>query len=129
MDDIITWGGDEKQFQVQIDPNALVKYKLSFKRVMEALTANNKRVGGQSINLGREQYLVRGLGLVSNVTDIGGIVVAERGGAPIRVRDVAKGRRGAGTALRCRHPRRQGSRAGHGAVARQRERQDRGRRR
>ena len=90
VDDIITWGGDEKQFQVQIDPNALVKYKLSFKQVMEALTANNKQVGGQSINLGREQYLVRGLGLVSNVTDIGGIVVAERGGAPIRVRDVAK---------------------------------------
>ena len=90
VDDIITWGGDEKQFQVQIDPNALVKYKLSFKQVMEALTANNKQVGGQSINLGREQYLVRGLGLVSNVADIGGIVVAERGGAPIRVRDVAK---------------------------------------
>jgi cobalt-zinc-cadmium resistance protein CzcA len=90
VDDIITWGGDEKQFQVQIDPNALVKYKLSFKQVMEALTANNKQVGGQSIKLGREQYLVRGLGLVSNVTDIGGIVVAERGGAPIRVRDVAK---------------------------------------
>ena len=90
VDDIITWGGDEKQFQVQIDPNALVKYKLSFKQVMEALTANNKQVGGQSIHLGREQYLVRGLGLVSNVTDIGGIVVAERGGAPIRVRDVAK---------------------------------------
>jgi cobalt-zinc-cadmium resistance protein CzcA len=42
VDDIITWGGDEKQFQVQIDPNALVKYKLSFKQVMEALTANNK---------------------------------------------------------------------------------------
>ncbi|MCW5663983.1 MAG: efflux RND transporter permease subunit [Piscinibacter sp.] len=90
LDDVLSWGGDEKQFQVQIDPNALVKYRLSFKQVMETITANNKQVGGQSINLGREQYLVRGLGLVASVADIGGIVVAERGGAPIRIRDVAK---------------------------------------
>jgi cobalt-zinc-cadmium resistance protein CzcA len=90
VDDVISWGGDEKQFQVQIDPNALVKYGLSFKQVMETLAANNKQVGGQSINLGREQYLVRGLGLVGSVADIEGIVVAERGGAPIRIRDVAR---------------------------------------
>ena len=45
-----------------------------FKQVMEQLTANNKQVGGQSINIGAEQYLVRGLGLVGNSTDIGGIV-------------------------------------------------------
>ncbi len=90
VDDVISWGGDEKQFQVQIDPNALVKYGLSFKQVMETLAANNKQVGGQSINLGREQYLVRGLGLVGSVADIEGIVVAERGGAPIRIRDLAR---------------------------------------
>lgn len=90
VDDVISWGGEEKQFQVQIDPNALVKYRLSFKQVMETLAANNKQVGGQSINLGKEQYLVRGLGLVANVADIGGIVVTERNGAPIRIRDVAK---------------------------------------
>ncbi|MCW5662336.1 MAG: efflux RND transporter permease subunit [Piscinibacter sp.] len=90
VDDVISWGGDEKQFQVQIDPNALVKYGLSFKQVMETLTASNKQVGGQSINIGREQYLVRGLGLVSNVADISGIVITERNGAPIRIRDVAK---------------------------------------
>jgi len=90
VDDVISWGGDEKQFQVQIDPNALVKYGLSFKQVMETLTASNKQVGGQSITLGSEQYLVRGLGLVSNVADISGIVITERNGAPIRIRDVAK---------------------------------------
>ena len=90
VDDIITWGGDEKQFQVQIDPNALVKYKLSFKQVMEALTANNKQVGGQYLNIGSEQYLVRGLGLVGNSAEIGSIVLAERNGAPVYVRDVAE---------------------------------------
>ncbi len=90
VDDVISWGGDQKQYQVQIDPRQLIKYGLSFKQVMERLTANNKQVGGQSINLGSEQYLVRGLGLVSSTKDIAGIVVAERNGAPIYVRDVAQ---------------------------------------
>ena len=89
VDDVISWGGDQKQYQVRIDPRQLIKYGLSFKQVMERLTANNKQVGGQSITLGAEQYLVRGLGLVTDTRDIGGIVVAEREGAPIFVRDVA----------------------------------------
>lgn len=90
VDDVVSWGGDQKQYQVQIDPRQLIKYGLTFKQVMERLTANNKQVGGQSINLGSEQFLVRGLGLVSNTTDIASIVVAERNGAPIYVRDVAQ---------------------------------------
>ena len=65
VDDVTSWGGDEKQFQVQIDPQKLIKYGLTFKAVMEAMTANNRQVGGQYVNLGQEQYLVRGLGLVS----------------------------------------------------------------
>ncbi|WP_374403818.1 efflux RND transporter permease subunit [Niveibacterium sp.] len=89
VDDVISWGGEEKQYQVQIDPAKLIKYELGFKEVMEQLTANNKQVGGQYLNIGREQYLVRGLGLVSNTRDIGSIVLAERDGTPIYVRDVA----------------------------------------
>ncbi|CAM3790304.1 efflux RND transporter permease subunit [Roseateles saccharophilus] len=90
VDDVMSWGGHEKQYQVQIDPQRLIKYGLTFKEVMERLTANNRQVGGQYINLGPEQYLVRGLGLVSNTVEIAGIMVAERNGAPIYVRDVAQ---------------------------------------
>ncbi|MRD47525.1 CusA/CzcA family heavy metal efflux RND transporter [Caenimonas koreensis DSM 17982] len=90
VDDVISWGGDEKQYQVQIDPRKLISYGISFKQVMERLAANNKQVGGQSINIGAEQYLVRGLGLVGNEKDISAIVVAERNGTPIFVRDVAE---------------------------------------
>ena len=89
VDDITTWGGEEKQYQVLIDPRKLIKYGLSFKAVMEALAANNRQVGGQYLNLGREQYLVRGLGLVADTADIGNIVVAEREGVPIHIREVA----------------------------------------
>jgi cobalt-zinc-cadmium resistance protein CzcA len=90
VDDVTTWGGHEKQYQVQIDPRKLVKYGISFKEVMERLAANNKQVGGQYLNVGVEQYLVRGLGLVSSAADMGTIVIAERNGAPIYVRDVAE---------------------------------------
>ena len=90
VDDVISWGGDEKQYQVQIDPRKLISYGVTFKQVMERLAANNKQVGGQSINIGSEQYLVRGLGLVSSAQDIATIVVAERNGTPIFVRDVAE---------------------------------------
>lgn len=90
VDDVVSWGGQEKQYQVQIDPRNLIKYGLTFKQVMEALAANNKQVGGQYINMGSEQYLVRGLGLVTDTTDIGSIVVAERNGSPIYVRDVSE---------------------------------------
>jgi cobalt-zinc-cadmium resistance protein CzcA len=62
VDDVTSWGGDEKQFQVLIQPQKLIKYGISFKAVMEALAANNRQVGGQYVNIGREQYLVRGLG-------------------------------------------------------------------
>ena len=57
---------------------------------MEAIASNNRQVGGQYVNLGQEQYLVRGLGLVGNSHDIGNVVITEREGAPIYVRDVAE---------------------------------------
>ncbi len=96
VDDVTTWGGFEKQYQVHIEPERLVKYGVTFKAVMEALTANNRQVGGQYVNLGREQFLVRGLGMVATVEEIGNIVVAERNGTPIYVRDIAQVREGPG---------------------------------
>ncbi len=96
VDDVTSWGGFEKQYQVLIQPEKLIKYGLTFKAVMQALTANNRQVGGQYVNLGQEQYLVRGLGMVANSHEIGEIVVAERGGVPIYVRDVAEVKEGPG---------------------------------
>ena len=90
VDDVMSWGGQEKQYQVLINPQKLIKYGLSFKTVMETLTANNRQVGGQYLDIGQEQYLVRGLGLVGNVQDIGNVVLATREGTPVYVRDVAE---------------------------------------
>ncbi len=95
VDDVVSWGGDEKQYQVLINPNQLIKYGLSLKSVMETLAANNRQVGGQFLNIGQEQYLVRGLGLVGSARDIGNVVLATREGTPIYVRDIAEVKEGA----------------------------------
>jgi heavy metal efflux system protein len=89
VDDVTSWGGQEKQYQVRIDPMRLIAHKLGFKAVIEALEANNAQVGGNFIDVGREQYLVRGLGLVKNAKDIGNIVLKSEDGTPVYVRDVA----------------------------------------
>lgn len=89
VDDVMSWGGQERQYQVQIDPRKLIKYTLGYKEVMEAIEANNRQVGGQYIDMGPEQYLVRGLGLVSDEQDIGRIVLKVVDGTPVYLRDIA----------------------------------------
>ncbi len=90
VDDVISWGGQEKQYQVIIDPLNLIKYDVSFHDVMAFIATNNRLVGGQYVNLGAEQYLVRGLGLVDGEQDIGSIVVKVDGGTPVYLRDLAQ---------------------------------------
>ena len=89
VDDITSWGGQEKQFQVQVDPLRLIAHDLGLKEVMQAIENNNAQVGGNFIDVGREQYLVRGLGLVRSAGDIGDIVLKTEDGTPVHVRDVA----------------------------------------
>ena len=90
VDDVTSWGGQERQFQVVMDPLSLIKYDLTFTEVMEVIEANNRQVGGQYVNLGAEQYLVRGLGLVENEHDIGDMVIKVEDGTPVYLRDIAR---------------------------------------
>ncbi|MCP4410101.1 MAG: efflux RND transporter permease subunit [Gammaproteobacteria bacterium] len=89
VDDVLSWGGQERQYQVIIDPLRLIEFGLGLRQVLDVLQTNNRQVGGQYINLGREQYLVRGLGLVSDESDIGNIVVKVEHGTPVYLRDIA----------------------------------------
>ncbi len=89
VDDVMSWGGQERQYQVQIDPLKLIKFGLGFTDVMEAIEANNRQVGGQYIDQGSEQFLVRGLGLVKNEADIGAIKLKSVDGTAVYIRDVA----------------------------------------
>lgn len=87
--EVNAWGGFEKQFHVVVEPERLVKYHVTLEELIEALQANNQNVGGGQIVRGGEALLVHGLGLVSNVEQIGDIVITAHDGTPVRVRDVA----------------------------------------
>ncbi len=82
-------GGFVKQFQVQPDPTKLIGYGLSFGQVIAAIEANNVSRGANYIEQNGEGYVVRAAGRVENMDDISNIVVATRGGIPVRVKDVA----------------------------------------
>lgn len=85
------WGGEPQQFQVVVDPAKLLSYKLSLRHVFDALTRNNAIAGGGYIERQREQLLIRGEALATQVTDLARIAVAHgTGGVPIYIADVAE---------------------------------------
>ncbi len=87
---ILSMGGEVLQYQVRLNPEKLQKYNLSLDDIREAITANNRNVGGQYIEIGSEEYLVRGLGLLKTLEDIRTITIREANGVPIKIADVAE---------------------------------------
>jgi cobalt-zinc-cadmium resistance protein CzcA len=88
--EVNSWGGYEKQFQVRIDPDRLIKHGVTFEEVVKKIKdESNFNVGGGNIQQKGQMLLVHGQGRVSGVEEIGAIVLAAKGGAPVRVRDVA----------------------------------------
>ncbi len=87
--EINSWGGQEKQYQVAIDPAQLLRYDVTFPQVVQALRDNNLNVGGGSLHRAGEMMLVSGVGRSSTVEQLRRIPVVARQGAPVRVGDVA----------------------------------------
>src|SRR3954454_575873 len=88
--EINSWGGYEKQYQVRINPDLLIKYGLTFDEVVHAVEENNRNVGAGNIREGTRSMLVQGLGRTTNAEQVKGIVITSRHGVPIRVSDVAE---------------------------------------
>jgi cobalt-zinc-cadmium resistance protein CzcA len=90
VSEINSWGGFTKQYHVLVDPDRLLKYRLTLRQVFESLRANNANFGGGFIEHHSEQYIVRGLGLLQDAGDIEQVVVGAHHGTPVYVRDVAE---------------------------------------
>jgi cobalt-zinc-cadmium resistance protein CzcA len=88
--DIQNFGGLTTQFQLELDPQQLMRFNLSLKNVTDAINANSVSAGGSVLNRGELGYVVRGIGLVQTLGDMGNIVVTQRNGTPIFVRDLGK---------------------------------------
>jgi cobalt-zinc-cadmium resistance protein CzcA len=88
--EVNTWGGYEKQYQVRVDPNLLIKYELTFDDVVRAAQENNRNVGAGTVREGTQSVLVQGLGRTTNIDQIKGIVIKAAGGVPIRIGDIGE---------------------------------------
>jgi cobalt-zinc-cadmium resistance protein CzcA len=88
--DIVTIGGLIKQYEVNPDLGRLRDYKVTLQQLFSALDRGNSNVGGSYLEQGHQQYLIRGIGLLRSADDIGNIVVAERSGVPVLVKNIAE---------------------------------------
>ncbi|SHL78630.1 cobalt-zinc-cadmium resistance protein CzcA [Chryseobacterium contaminans] len=88
--DINVFGGQDKVFELSIDPRALDKYNLTPLQVYDAVTKSNLNVGGDVIEKNGQAYVVRGIGLVKSITDIGNITIQNDSGNPVLVKNVAE---------------------------------------
>ncbi|MBQ4890699.1 efflux RND transporter permease subunit [Shewanella sp. MMG014] len=92
--EVLSFGGDVRQYQVNIDPNKLLSYRLTMAQVTEALESNNRNAGGWFMPQGQEQLVVRGYGLLpsgdAGLRAIAQIPLTEVAGTPVRVADIAQ---------------------------------------
>jgi heavy metal efflux system protein len=95
INEVNTWGGETKQYQIIVDPASLLRYGLTLRDVFERVRENNENFGGGYIEHASEQYTVRGLGRAGGIEDLSRIVLTSRGGTPVYLRDVAEVKEGA----------------------------------
>ncbi len=88
--EVNTWGGEKKQFHVNINPDRLIEYAFTFDDVFRSLQKNNLSVGGGNITQAGELFVVRGVSLTTRVEEIENIVVSAFEGQPIRIKDLGE---------------------------------------
>lgn len=89
VSEVASIGGYVKEYQVDINPDAMRAYNVSVMEVMNAVQKSNLDIGAETIELNKVEYLVRGLGYIKNVSDLENAVVTVRNGIPVRIKDVA----------------------------------------
>ncbi len=87
--DVTGWGGKTKTYDIEIDQNRLASYGLTLPQVLQVVNASNANIGGQTINIGAQSAVVRGLGLVQSMNDIRKMVLVSNHGVPVLLSDVA----------------------------------------
>ena len=90
VSEVNSWGGFIDQVQVEVDASKLAVRDLTLDDVHTALEANNRTFGGAYVETAGERFTLRGVGRAESLTEIDGMVIAQRGGAPVLVRDVAR---------------------------------------
>ncbi len=90
VSEINSWGGETKQYTIEVDPEGLRRFNLTLHDVVAAVTNNNANFGGSYIEHAEQQYTVRGLGRAEGIDDLGNIVVSTTNGVPVLLNQVAR---------------------------------------
>ncbi|MGA7011678.1 MAG: efflux RND transporter permease subunit, partial [Pseudolabrys sp.] len=87
--DVTGWGGKTRQYEVEVDLNKLIAYKLTLPQVIQTLNSSNINVGGNTIDIGSQSAVVRGVGLIRSAEDLSSTMLNRNDGFPVLVSDVA----------------------------------------
>ena len=87
--DVTAWGGKTKTYEVQVDSVRLAAYGLTLAQVLQTLNNSNINVGGNTLDIGPQVAVVRGVGLIRSIDDINNTMLTQTGGTPVLVRDIA----------------------------------------
>ena len=88
--DVTGWGGKTKTYEVAVDLDRLIAHGSSLPQLLQSLNNSNINVGGQTVNIGPQSAIVRGVGLIQTMDQIRDTMIAATNGLPIRIRDVAR---------------------------------------
>ncbi len=88
--DVTAFGGTTKEYHVDINPGALLSYSVSLSQVITALANSNANVGGNYLSVGAQNFNIRGIGLINGLADIENVMVAEKNGTPVFVKNLGK---------------------------------------
>lgn len=88
--DVTAWGGKTKTYEVQIDPVRLAAYGLTLAQVLQTINNSNINVGGNTLDIGPQVAVVRGVGLIRTIDDLSNTMLTQTGGTAVLVRDIAK---------------------------------------
>jgi cobalt-zinc-cadmium resistance protein CzcA len=88
--DVNSFGGEEKIYEISVDPNLIAKYGLTSLDVYNAVTKSNVNVGGDVIERNGQAYVVRGIGILNDISEIENIIITKIGNVPILIKHVAR---------------------------------------
>jgi cobalt-zinc-cadmium resistance protein CzcA len=87
--DVTSWGGKDKTYDVVVNQQRLIDYGLSLPQVLQALNNSNTNIGAQTINIGPQSAVVRGVALIHSVEDLRNTMITSTNGLPVLLKDVA----------------------------------------
>src|SRR5437762_324768 len=87
--DVTGWGGKTKSYELQVDFSKLIAYGLTLPQLLQAVSNSNINVGGNTVNIGAQSAVVRGVGLIRSIDNLANTMVSQSGGNPVLVKDIA----------------------------------------